>query len=251
MSRSSIRPKASSPSASTPGVGLDRAGQVADVEEGGLAVAAPADHPAGDPVGELARARPPPAARGRGRRGSPRSCRGRGSRARVGVDPFRAQPLEPSPGARSSVEPCEGSALAGRSRSLMGPGRPSPARRRSSRCSVSASRSISRIAGPWWVSCSSASRQPLGVSAIRPRITPRPSSPQSPVHGDPRLAADLGRALEDRRVGDVGKVGDHQVDAPRRAVGDALADGDLERDAEPLGVLARCSRPPPARGPRR
>ena len=34
------------------GVGLDRAGQVADVEEDRLAVAAAADHPAGDPVGE-------------------------------------------------------------------------------------------------------------------------------------------------------------------------------------------------------
>ncbi len=36
-----------------PGVGLDRAGQVADVEEDGLAVAALADQAPGDPVGEL------------------------------------------------------------------------------------------------------------------------------------------------------------------------------------------------------
>src|SRR5207344_632920 len=35
-----------------PGVDLDRAGQVADVEEGGLAVAALADHAPGDPVAE-------------------------------------------------------------------------------------------------------------------------------------------------------------------------------------------------------
>ncbi len=35
------------------GVGLDLAAQVADVEEGGLAVAAPADQPPGDPVAVL------------------------------------------------------------------------------------------------------------------------------------------------------------------------------------------------------
>ena len=36
-----------------PGVGLDRPGEVADVEEGRLAVAALPGHPTGDPVGEL------------------------------------------------------------------------------------------------------------------------------------------------------------------------------------------------------
>ena len=36
-----------------PGVGLDRPGEVADVEEGRLAVAALPGHPAGDPVGVL------------------------------------------------------------------------------------------------------------------------------------------------------------------------------------------------------
>ena len=50
-------------------------------------------------------------------------------------------------------------------------------------------------------------------------MTPRPSSPQSPGDGDLRLAADLRRALVDRGVGDVGQVGDQQVDSPRRARG--------------------------------
>ena len=57
--------------------------------------------------------------------------------------------------------------------------------------------------------------------------------------GDPRLALDLRRALEDRRVGDVGKVGEDEVDLlRRRLVGQALLDRDLEVEAEPLGVLA-------------
>ena len=42
--------------------------------------------------------------------------------------------------------------------------------------------------------------------------------------GDPRLALDLRRALEDRRVGDVGEVGDDQVDVLRDLVGQALVD---------------------------
>ncbi len=82
----------------------------------------------------------------------------------------------------------------------------------------------------------SASR--AGVSSIRPRITPRPSSPQVAGDRDPRLAADLGRALEDRRVGDVGKVGEDQVDLLAERVGQALGDDHLELEAEPLGVLA-------------
>ena len=76
MSSASIRPKASSPSASTAGVGLDRAGQVADVEEDRLAVAAAAGQAPGDPVGERQPASPLRAAQGHAPRGSPRSCRG-------------------------------------------------------------------------------------------------------------------------------------------------------------------------------
>ena len=57
--------------------------------------------------------------------------------------------------------------------------------------------------------------------------------------GDPRLAPDLGRALEDGRVGDVGEVGEDEVDLlVEILVRKALLDRDLEVDAEPLGVLA-------------
>ena len=86
-----------------------------------------------------------------------------------------------------------------------------------------ASRSISRIAGPWWVSCSIASFQPGG--RFRDQAADHAEAVLAAVAGDrdPRLALDLRRALEDGRVGDVGKVGDHQVDA-LEAVGQA--DGD-------------------------
>ena len=53
MSRSSIRVEGLLAQHVAPRVGLDRAGDVADVEEGGLAVAALAGHPAHHPVGEL------------------------------------------------------------------------------------------------------------------------------------------------------------------------------------------------------
>ncbi len=64
-------------------VGLDRAGEVADVEERRLAVAALPGHPAGDPVGELAVLALPQLV-------DPVSIwKGEG----VGVDPFRPQAL--------------------------------------------------------------------------------------------------------------------------------------------------------------
>src|SRR5262249_7865155 len=56
--------------------------------------------------------------------------------------------------------------------------------------------------------------------------------------GDPRLAPNLRRAVEDRRVGDVGKVGQDHVDVLlEQGVGEALLDRDIEFDAEALGVL--------------
>ena len=76
----------------------------------------------------------------------------------------------------------------------------------------------------------------------------RPSSPASParvtLHGDARLAADLRRALVDRGVGDVRKVGDQQVDL-LDVIGDPLGHGHLERDAEPLRRSRALSPPPP------
>jgi hypothetical protein len=75
------------------GVGLDRAGEVADVEEGRLAVDALAGHAAGDAVGPLAVIARPQLLRvvGGVDRGDLRAV---GEGAREGIDAFGAQPLQ-------------------------------------------------------------------------------------------------------------------------------------------------------------
>ena len=158
-----------------------------------------------------------------------------GEGAREGVDPVGAQPLDLAR-ARSRLGRARRglpAALTHRAcRRLTGRSRRSPARHPCSRCSVVASRSISRIAGPWWVSCSIASRQP--ERRFRDQAADHAEAVLAAVAGDrdPRLALDLGRALEDRRVGDVGKVGDDQVDLLARA-----------RSGRPSATITSSARP--------